>query len=269
MTITILGSGTSHGIPVIGCDCPVCHSADPRDNRYRASALVRMDAGQNFLIDAGPEFRLQALRAGLSKLSAVLLSHSHADHIHGLDDLRALTETGSMKVYAQASCIAEIRERFPYMFRQYREGGGVPDLELREIEAEADDEGRFRVDGQIIQAIPIMHGSLPIFGYRIGGFAYLTDCSGIPQESYERLGGLDALVIDALRERPHSTHFSVSQALAACERIGAKKSYLTHICHEISHARVQELCRGAGLRGLAPEAVEAAFDGLAIHVGEA
>lgn len=263
MTVTILGSGTSHGVPVIGCSCPVCRSLDPRDSRYRASALVRTEAGASILIDAGPEFRLQAIRAGLTELSALLLTHSHADHLHGLDDLRPLSHDAAIPVHALPQVNAEIRERFPYIFSSQTEGGGVPSLELRDI----DPARPFSAAGTSILPIPIKHGSRDILGFRIGDFAYLTDCSAVPASSLPRLGGLAVLVIDGLRDRLHSTHFSIAQAIRAIADIRPRKAYLTHLCHEVSHAQAAGLCRDyAVAEGLPEGLVEPAYDGLAISV---
>jgi phosphoribosyl 1,2-cyclic phosphate phosphodiesterase len=263
LTIRILGSGTSHGVPVIGCHCAVCTSSDPRDSRFRASVLIRSSKGASILIDAGPEFRLQAIQAGLDRLSALLLTHSHADHLHGLDDLRALTHERALPVYAQRRVNAELRQRFPYIFQGQSEGGGVPALELRDIEPGS----RFAIDGQEILPIPIKHGSQDILGFRVGGFGYLTDCSAIPEASLPLLSGLECLVIDGLRNRPHPTHFSIKEAVIAAGRIAPRKAYLTHLCHEVSHVQAEGLCRVfAREAGLREDLVEPAYDGLEIEV---
>jgi len=243
MELELLGTGTSHGIPVISCTCDVCASVDSRDKRLRASALIRLDNGMTILIDSGPEFRIQALRAGLSRLDTVLFTHSHADHTHGLDDVRIFTHTRDMPIYAEQRCAQEIRERFAYIFHRTQEGGGKPHIKLISIEAESAAQGEANayypppidIGGMQIIPIPAMHGSIPVLGWRIGDTAYLTDCSAIPEASLDRLKGLTNLVIGALRERPHSTHFSFSQAVSVIHRIGPQHAWFTHICHDFSH----------------------------------
>jgi len=233
MEFEILGSGTSHGIPVIGCQCAVCRSPDPRDARYRASALVKTGETSGILIDAGPEFRLQALRAGIKGLDALLVTHAHADHIHGLDDVRIFTHERDLPVYAAPATVQEIRERFGYIFKDTQKGGGKPHIEPIPVMP-----GKpFLVGDTGVQAIPvpIMHGRLEIYGWRIGDTAYLTDCGAIPDASRELLGGIKNLVIDALRERPHTTHFNFAEALSEIVKIGPERAYLTHICHDFSH----------------------------------
>jgi phosphoribosyl 1,2-cyclic phosphate phosphodiesterase len=258
MELEILGSGTSHGIPVIGCACPVCTSKDPRDNRMRASAVMRGSDGSAILIDAGPEFRLQALRTGLKRLDAVLLTHTHADHIHGLDDLRIFTVRQDMKVYIDEEFINEVQERFSYIFRETQEGGGKPHLELIPVTG-----GReIVIAGRRILPIPIFHGSISILGWRCGDTAYLTDCSGAGESSLELLSGVKKLVIGALRERPHSTHFNFAQAAAFIEKINPDEAWFTHICHDFSHTQIQ-----AWLAHNVPgKKIEPAFDGLRISI---
>jgi phosphoribosyl 1,2-cyclic phosphate phosphodiesterase len=269
MELEILGSGTSHGIPVIGCQCPVCASSDPRDNRTRASAIVRCDDGKAILIDAGPEFRVQALRARLSRLDAVLITHSHADHIHGLDDVRIFTTRADMPVYAETACIEEIRERFAYIFRPTQEGGGKPHLELIPVSVEdrlAPAEGEVReieVAGVSVMPIPLFHGSIPVLGWRIGDTAYLTDCNMIPEASFALLSGTRNLVIDALRAREHSTHFSFQAAIRQIERIGPEHAWFTHICHDFSHKGLEEWLLENNHSG---KKIEPAHDGLRITI---
>lgn len=258
MELEILGSGTSHGIPVIGCPCPVCASTDPRDNRMRASALVRDDDGTAILIDAGPEFRIQALRSRITHLDAVLITHTHADHIHGLDDIRIFTAHSEMPVYVSEVFIGEIKERFSYIFKTTQKGGGKPQLNLIPVSGTSP----FTVAGKIIQPIPLMHGSLEILGWRIGDTAYLTDCNGIPESTFELLKGVKNLVIDALRERPHSTHFNFEQAIANIDRISPENAWFTHLCHDFSHIQLQEW-----LSKNAPgKKIEPAHDGLRIVI---
>lgn len=259
MKVTVLGSGTSHGVPVLGCSCPVCTSTEPRDTRYRSSILVEGDGGERILVDAGPEFRLQGLRVGLTRLDAVLITHAHADHIHGLDDVRPLTRGHTLPVYASAVDAAEIRERFSYAFRDGQVGGGKPRLELCVVES-AD----IRVGTLRVQPIPIVHGERPILGYRIGGLAYLTDCSGVPPSSCGLLHDLDVLMIDGLRLRPHPTHFSIDEALALAMNLRPRRVLLTHICHDLSHAQIQAHCDQSRL----PFEAGPAWDGLEIILPE-
>jgi phosphoribosyl 1,2-cyclic phosphate phosphodiesterase len=243
MRITFLGTGTSFGVPVVGCGCPVCHSADPRDARLRSSLLVET-ARTVLLVDAGPEFRLQALRAGLDRVDAVLLTHAHADHIHGLDDLRPLAKGGAIPLWANAEAIAETRERFAYVFDEGRgkqEGGGRPRIDTRVAGT-----GAFAIGDIEVLPLPLLHGELGVLGWRFGDFAYLTDCSSIPEATWPLLAGLRFAAIDALRLRPHCTHFSVGEALEAARRMGLERTWLTHINHETSHAELEAFCREAG-----------------------
>jgi phosphoribosyl 1,2-cyclic phosphate phosphodiesterase len=256
MRIVVLGSGTSFGVPVIGCSCPVCTSADPRDERYRASLLVEYRDGSGIVtsvvIDAGPEFRLQALRARITRLDALLLTHAHADHVGGLDDVRPLTRERVLPVYGNAPTLEETRERFGYIFRETQAGGGKPRVELREAV------GPFRVGSLELRPVPVMHGRLPILGWRAGSFAYVTDCSGLPPASLRLLEGVETLIITGLRRRPHETHFSIDQGIETARRIGARRTWITHMNHESTHAELEAYCaeRGADV-GAGP-----AYDGL-------
>ncbi len=254
MRIRFLGTGTSFGVPVIGCDCPTCRSTDPRDTRYRSSLLIESEAA-TLAIDAGPEFRLQALAAGLRRLDALLLTHSHADHIGGLDDVRPLTRERELPVYGDEATLAELRERFGYIFRRTQEGGGKPRIEPRAAA------GPFRVGDIELRPVPVMHGELRILGWRAGDFAYLTDASSIPDSSYDLLAGVTTLVVNGLRRRPHSTHFSIGQAMEAARRIGSRRTWITHLCHESRHAELEAYCAEIGADvGAAP-----AWDGLEVE----
>lgn len=257
MRIVFLGTGTSHGIPVVTCGCAVCNSSDPRDTRYRSSVAIFGDHGERVLIDAGPEFRLQAIRAKLERLDAVLVTHAHADHIHGLDDVRPLTKGKPLPIYASAFDVAELRERFSYAFKDGQMGGGKPKLELWEAPSEGATVGSIRAI-----PIPVMHGERRILGYRLGKFAYLTDCSAVPAESVDMLRGLDTLVIGALRKRPHPTHFTFDQALELAAELRPSRAFLTHICHDMSHAEIDRYCQTFGL----PFPAGPAWDGLEIEV---
>lgn len=256
MRLIFLGTGTSHGIPVIGCACRVCRSPDPRDSRYRSS-LFLSEGDTSLLIDAGPELRLQALRAGFDGLDALLLTHAHADHLHGLDDLRALTRGRPLPLYANRSTLDEVRERFAYVFRRSQIGGGKPRFDLREAPMEG-----FTLGGLRIVPIPLLHGELPVLGWRIGTFAYLSDCSCIPEESFPRLRGVEVVAIDGLRLRPHPTHFSVDQAIDAARKIGARETWIVHITHDHSHAELEAHCRERG----ADVGARPAWDGLELSL---
>jgi phosphoribosyl 1,2-cyclic phosphate phosphodiesterase len=251
MRVTFLGSGTSHGVPVIGCGCHVCSSTDPRDKRFRASILIESGEAK-VVVDAGPEFRLQALRAGLTRLDALLLTHAHADHANGLDDVRPLTVSKVLPVYANAPAIAETRERFGYIFRESQIGGGKPRIELKAAESP------ILVGALSFVPVPVLHGELPILGWRTGSFAYITDCSELPESSVRLLEGIETLVINGLRRAPHATHFSLGQGIEAARRIGAKRTWLTHMNHETSHAELEEFCAREG----ADVGARPAWDGL-------
>ena len=231
--VTFLGTGTSHGVPMIGCQCAVCRSDDPRDRRLRPSVHVDVDGGPAVLVDTATDLRQQALTNRITRVDAVLFTHSHADHVMGLDELRRFNalKGAHLPVYADADTGAELRRIFAYAFTPPAgPGGGVPELALTPID------GPFVVEGMTIVPVPILHGHWPILGFRIGTFAYLTDCSAIPEPSYALLEGLEVLVLDALRHRPHPTHFTVAQAVAAATRVGARQTYFTHICHDLPHA---------------------------------
>lgn len=254
--ITFLGTGTSNGIPVIGCECAVCRSDDPRDKRTRTSAVVRA-AGMTFLIDTATELRAQALATGLSHVDAVLMTHAHADHTGGFDDLRRFNELQQehLPVYADPTTAAVLRDRFAYTFVDaFSFYGGKPDLLLHEVK------GPFEALGQEIVPIPVLHGRLPISGYRIGNLAYVTDAKTIPNESLELLQGLDVLVLNGLREREHPTHLSFGEAITIIEHVAPRRAYLVHLSHETSHEHAQSLL---------PPGIEIAWDGLTVEIPDA
>ncbi|MCF0219192.1 MAG: MBL fold metallo-hydrolase [Muribaculaceae bacterium] len=235
MKITFLGTGTSIGVPVIGCNCEVCRSRDPRDKRLRSCVLVQTQ-GRGILIDCGPDFRYQMLRAGAPPINAVLLTHSHYDHVGGLDDMRPYTHRHpNMPVFCSPDVADDIRNRLPYCFAE-NPYPGTPSFALNEVTAEADS---ILVEGLPVTPLAVMHGRLPILGWRIGPFAYITDASFIPDETFDRLHGIDTLVINALREKPHPAHFNFDQALAAIDRIAPRRAYLTHFAMEAGlHAAI-------------------------------
>lgn len=257
MRITFLGTGTSHGVPMIGCGCAVCRSGDPRDQRSRPSIYVEPAGGAGLLVDTGPDLRWQALRFGVTRVDAILYTHGHADHVVGLDEVRRFNalRRGTIPCYADARTVAEIRQMFAYVFDPATpKGGGIPDVVLREIEGPFEPDG---ARGVRVIPVPVLHGDRPVLGFRIGRFAYLTDCSRIPEPSWPLLEGLDVLVLDALRERPHPTHFSLGEAVEAARRIAAGRTYFTHICHDLPH---EATCARL------PDGMALAYDGLTVDL---
>lgn len=229
MKIHFLGTGTSTGIPQIGCTCAACTSTDPCDKRLRASATVTLDDGTNLLIDCGPDFRQQILAAGAPPLDALLITHSHYDHVGGIDDLRPYCKDGRhFPTYCRGDVAEDLRQRNPWSFAQHLYPG-VPTFAIHEIEA-----GKpFSVNGNEILPLDITHGKLPILGYRIGRLAYVTDCSAMPEATIEALRGVDTLVINALRHEPHPSHLSLREALELIRRIGPRRTLLTHMSHDM------------------------------------
>lgn len=256
LKIRVLGSGTSMGVPVVGCHCPVCLSSDPRNKRLRSSIMIHV-AGKNILIDCSIDFRQQMLNWPVQHIDAVLITHTHSDHINGLDDLRPFNylQQGALPLYSRQYFLDDLQTRFSYAFNPFQKGGGVPQLDLRAVEPGEPFEA---VEGVMVTPIEIMHGKLAIMGYRLGRFAYLTDCSGIPEHSEAQLQGLDLLIISALRHRPHSTHFNVQQSLEASERLGAKRVFFTHVADDLDHETTnREL----------PEWANLLYDGQELEVG--
>jgi phosphoribosyl 1,2-cyclic phosphate phosphodiesterase len=251
--VTLLGTGTSHGVPMIGCDCAVCLSTDPRDRRWRPSAYIQLP-DLAVLVDTSTDLRAQALRFGVSRVDAILFTHGHADHVMGLDEVRRFNalQGGRIACYADAQTVGEVRRTFAYIFEAGApRGGGLPELDLFTVA------GEFSLGRQVVVPITVLHGRRPVLAYRIGSFAYVTDCSSIPDSSWPLLEGVEWLVLDALRERPHPTHFSVTQALEVVRRIAPRRAWFTHIAHDLSHA---ETCARL------PEGVELAYDGLTLDV---
>lgn len=251
MKATFWGTGTSTGVPMVGCDCRVCRSSDARNRRRRASLLIE-EGDRGWLIDAGPDFRVQALDAGLQSLEAVLLTHSHADHILGLDDLRPLSWKQPIAVWADKPTETVLRQAFPYFFQEGDGKTSRPRLEFRTLEAGVPVE----VSGLSVVPLNIRHGDLTILGFRIGGLAYLTDCNGIPEGTIPWLGNLDYLVLGALRAKPHPTHFSLGEAVETAQALGARQTYFTHFSHDVDH----ESWAASLPAGMAP-----AFDGLSFE----
>ena len=252
LRVTMLGSGTSTGVPVIGCPCAVCRSENPRNKRWRTGLKLEMEEGV-VLVDTPTDLRAQALRFGLPRVDAVLFTHSHADHIFGLDDVRIFNfrQRAAIPCYGSEPTLTNIRRTFAYVFETTQEGGGKPQLDLIPVREP------FEVMGLRVVPVPVWHGDTEVFGYRIGRFAYVTDCNLIPETSYRLLAGVEVLILDALRYRPHSTHFSVEEAMEAAARIGARRTILTHLAHEVDY--------GAPQVPLAP-GVELGYDGLAFDV---
>lgn len=252
MRVTFLGTGTSHGVPMIGCRCAVCLSDDPRDKRWRPSILVEAAGGSRLLVDTATDLRAQALAFGVDRVDAVLYTHAHADHVLGFDETRRynVLSGGALPVFADAATLADLRRTFAYAFQERApQGGGVPQARTFQVE------GPFCLGGLDVVPVPIFHGRRTILGYRMGRFAYLTDCSGIPESSWPLLTGLEVLVLSALRDRPHPTHFTVAQAVEVAQRAGAARTLLTHLCHDLGHAATSARL---------PAGIELAFDGLSI-----
>ncbi len=253
MKITVLGSGTSSGVPMIGCQCAVCTSTDPRDNRLRPSIAIQH--GENtYIIDTSPDFRYQALRAKLPRVDAILFTHSHADHIMGLDDVRPFNfhQGGRIPLYGAADTIATVRTVFHYIFDVQAKASFVPQLDTYVHNSRIVD-----VLGLEFQPIRVLHGKLAIYGYRFGNAAYLTDHSTIPEESMEQLRGLDVLFLDALRHKPHPTHSTVEASLETVKLLGPRRTYLTHLSHDLPHQETEAML---------PPGVFLAYDGLVLDV---
>jgi len=252
MKITFLGTGTSHGVPMIGCRCATCTSPDPRDRRLRPSILIETDTDGTVLVDTATDLRAQALAFGVTRVDAILFTHSHADHILGLDDVRRFNALsgGAIPCWADARSADDIRRTFFYVFdASTPRGGGIPELDLHVVD------GPVTIGATPFVPVPIWHGERRILGWRVGDFAYLTDCSGIPDESWPLVKGVQALVIGALRDRPHPTHFTISQAIDAARGIGAPRVWFTHMTHDLPHAAT---CARL------PAGMALAYDGLVI-----
>lgn len=258
LELTFLGTGTSQGVPVIGCGCPVCLSRDPRDHRTRSSLLVKA-SDCHFVIDTAPDFRIQCLRERITRLDAALFTHAHTDHIMGFDDMRRFCEMEDRKmpVFASAATMRGLRNTFGYVFDDPQPWKNYLRIEPEEVG------GPFQLGETTVVPVDLPHGRFITTGYVLhrGGrklLAYFTDCSGLSGEAVEAAHGVDVLVIDALRDHPHPTHMTIAQALEASISVSAGKTYLTHICHEVSHAEKEPLL---------PEGCHLAYDGLTVRAG--
>ena len=247
LKLTVLGSGTSTGVPVLGCHCAVCSSSDPRNSRTRCSVLLEW-SGRKVLIDTATDFRQQALREGIEQIDSVLFTHAHADHVHGIDDLRTFTlRTGNaIPAYADRGVLDRLKGLFSYIFSESDAPGYRPRLQVNEVV------GPFDLFGQNVVPIPLLHGPGESLGYRVGNLAYIVDCSALPESSWRLLQGVEVLVIDALRFREHESHFSVSEAIEVAKKLRVPRTLLTHLTHDIDYPR-----HAAGL----PDGVEFAYDG--------
>jgi phosphoribosyl 1,2-cyclic phosphate phosphodiesterase len=251
LQLTVLGSGTSMGVPTLGCHCAVCKSTDPHDQRTRPSVLLS-HGERNVVIDTTPDFRYQAIRARIDHLNAVVYTHGHADHVMGLDDIRPfnLKLKGPVPIYAAAETLATLRRQFSYIF-EAEPGSWVPLVDLHEID------GPFNLFGTNFVPIPAIHGSQAVLGFRFGKAAYLTDFSSVPDSSKALLRGLDDFILDALRYVPHPAHSNVEQSLALVEELQPKRAWFTHICHDLGHEQANARL---------PENVRLAYDGLSFEV---
>lgn len=252
MKVTFLGTGTSVGVPAIGCRCSVCASTDPRNNRTRTSALLEHD-GTRVIIDASIDLRQQVLRVGCDTLDAVLVTHGHADHVFGLDDVRMFNfrQQRPMPIYGNRKTLSDLQRTFWYVFGPRDDPSSRPQLTLHPVDA------RFRVGDLEILPFTVLHGEMPILGYRVGRFAYITDGKRIPEATLPLLADLDLLVINALRRTPHPTHFTLDEACATIRTVAPRRALLTHLSHEFDHASLsREL----------PDGIDPAHDGLTLEV---
>jgi phosphoribosyl 1,2-cyclic phosphate phosphodiesterase len=253
LRVTFLGTGTSQGVPVIGCTCEVCSSLDFRDKRLRTALHIQME-GQSWVVDTGPDFRQQMLREHIQRLDAVIFTHAHRDHTAGLDDVRAYNflQQMDMPIYGTQPTLNQLRVEYAYAFEK-NAPLGLPRLDLREI-----DDKPFTIAGFEIIPLPVMHLRMPVFGYRFGNFSYITDANFIPDETLERLKGTEILVLNALQHEPHVSHFNLTQALEQAKAINAKKTYLLHMSHRLGlHAAIEKNL---------PANVSLAYDGLQLDL---
>lgn len=253
MRVTVLGSGTSQGVPVIGCDCSVCTSLDYRDKRLRASIHIEVEE-KSLIIDSGPDFRQQVLRERINRLDALIFTHEHKDHTAGMDDIRSFNflQQKDMPVYAAPRVLDQLKREYSYVFSEVRYPG-VPQVEVHELDGEP-----FEVEGISVTPIEVLHYKLPVFGFRIGDFTYITDAKTIEEKEIEKIKGSKVLIINALQQTEHLSHLTLNEAIEMAEKIGAEKTYLTHLSHKMGkHKDVSPLL---------PENISIAFDGLRIEV---
>jgi phosphoribosyl 1,2-cyclic phosphate phosphodiesterase len=253
MKLTFLGTGTSTGVPQVGCHCSVCTSPDARDKRLRTSALLHTDNGNNLLIDCGPDFRQQMLNADSPDLTAAIFTHTHYDHVGGVDDMRPYCATGRFNVYCRPDVAEDLRNRVPYCFRKNLYPG-VPTFNLHDV----DDNTPFYVGDDLVTPLPVMHFKMPILGYRIDNLAYITDCKTMPQSTLALMQGVDVLVINALRIEPHMSHLNLAEAIEIINKVQPREAYLTHISHHMG--------RHADVDPQLPPHVHLAYDGLTITI---
>jgi len=253
MQLTMLGVGSSAGTPMVGCSCATCTSNSPRNKRTRCSSLISLYSGENILIDTGPDLRIQSLRENIQRVDAVLYTHTHADHLHGIDDLRAFCQIQRKQIplYAKEDAVAHITQKFGYVLREPSDYWDLPVLRIETIR------GPFELFGMQITPIPVLHGRGQILGYRIGNFAYMTDVSEIPESSLALLEGLDLVLLDCLREESHPTHINIEQSLKYIGRIKAKRSYMIHMTHELEYT---------SLSNKLPKDVFVGYDGLKLDI---
>jgi len=257
MKLTFLGTGTSFGVPVIGCDCATCTSSDPRDRRTRHGAVLDTDGGR-LLVDTPPELRLQLLAAGIDRIDAVWFTHTHADHIHGIDDLRIFTvRKGDMDAYVPSEYRPLVEHHFNYIFDDAvrpPEGSSKPQIRLNEFSGDEP----VQIVGESFMPVKVPHGGCTVYGFRVGGLGYVTDAKTLPDRAKDILRGVDVLVLNALWfTRTHGSHFNIEEAIEASREVGAGHTYLTHLTHRVRHAELEERL---------PKGVSAAYDGLEIHI---